>query len=527
MSVKSKLIRNTIANYVIRFWGMILTFFLFYFIVNKVGVVDYGIYLFVMAITGYFGILNLGIGNSLIKFVAQYHTEDDKKKLNEVINTTFFIFLFIGIIGAVLLFLIGTFLLSYLADTFSALEAPNFYNKARAIIYFLAANFIFGLAFSTLRGIIAGIQRYDILAFIAFVMSLINLSVVLIVLSLGGGIVDLVFYQICTGLINFIIIAFYIQKKLPFVKIKFSFVNRSMIKVLMDLSMSVFLLSVFITIIYYTDRLVIGLLVDVALITFYVAAWKLYGLPAQVPAIALQAIIPAASELESKDNLPGLRRLFLRGTKYVLGLCFALAVPLFILSREILVWWMGSDYAPYFIVVQILIISLFFDFNNYVANQILTGMNKIKKFVKYYGIVAVMNLCLSIYFVQLGWGLTGVALGTTIPFILLEVFFLRYVFSVLDIKWGTYLKKVVARTLPFALAVGILLYGILLIRVPEVETVRWHIGLTDVGAYFAVGFTIYLLLFYYLGLEEYERKEIKYIISRIIAKAKSIFGGTA
>ena len=84
MSVKKKLIRNTIINYGIRSWGFLLTFVLFWYIVRQIGEEDYGIYLFVGAIIGYFGILNLGISNSLVKFVSQYHTEDDKEKLNEV-----------------------------------------------------------------------------------------------------------------------------------------------------------------------------------------------------------------------------------------------------------------------------------------------------------------------------------------------------------------------------------------------------------------------------------------------------------
>jgi O-antigen/teichoic acid export membrane protein len=491
---------------------------LFWFIVKRIGETDYGIYLFVTAITGYFGILDLGIGNSLVKFVAEYHAKDDKEKLKEVINTTFFIFLFIGIVGAIFLFLIGTFLLNYLASVFSALDSPDFYLKARAIIYILGANFIFSLALASLRGVLAGLQRYDILALITFIMSLINLSVVVLVLSLGFGIIELVFYTTCIGLLGFILMAHYIHKVLPDFSIDFSYMKRGMIKVLLDLSMSVFLLSVFIMVIYYTDRLVIGLMIDVTLITFYQAAWKLYGIPGKIPEIGLYAVIPAASELEATSNIPALRRLFLRGTKYVLAICLAFAVPLIFLSRELLILWMWGEYAQYYIIVIILTISLFFDFNNYVATQILIGMNRIKKFVKYYGVVAVMNLGLSVFLVQQGFGLKGVALGTTIPFVLLEVFFLRHIFNVLGIKWRTYAKDVAAKTYPYAGLVAILLYILLLWRTPVVGSTTTILSIIDVGAYFILGCGVYLLLFYKYGLETYEKEEIKRILSRIKAR---------
>lgn len=518
MSVKKKLIRNTVVNYIIRLWGFGLTIFLFAFIVGHVGDTDYGIYLFVGAIFGLFGILNLGIGHSLVKFVAEYHAKDDKEKLNEVINTTFFIFLFIGIAGAIILFMIGTFLLNFLAN-------DDIFPKARAIMYLIGASFMFGLALSTLKGVLAGLQRYDILALITFVTSLVNLGVTVLVLSLGGNIVDWLFYTIITGLLGFVITALYIQRLVPYVSISLSYMRRGMIKVLMDLSMSVFLLQVFVIIIYQTDRIVIGLLLNVTFITFYQAAWTLYGIPSALPSISLYAIIPAASELEATENLQALKKLFLRATKYVLAFCLALAVPLFFLSRDMLTLYMGDKYGQYYIIVQILMISLFFDFNNYVATQILIGMNKIKKFVKYYGVVAVLNLSLSVYLVQQGFGLRGVALGTTIPFVLLEVFFLRYVFKVLGIKWKTYAKQVFAKTFPFAAVTAAFMFGLILLRAPFIigahPTVLSLIrDIIELGGYFAAGCGFYLVLFYFLGLEPYEKEEIKQLISGIRTRLK-------
>ncbi|GAH36960.1 unnamed protein product, partial [marine sediment metagenome] len=212
-------------------------------------------------------------------------------------------------------------------------------------------------------------------------------------------------------------------------------------------------------------------------------------------------------------------------TKYVLALCLALAVPVMFLSREMLTLWMGDDYAKYYIVVQILTISLFFDFNNYVATQILIGMNKIKKFVKYYGVVAVLNLGLSIYLVQEGFGLTGVALGTTIPFVLFEVFFLRHVFNVLGIDWRTYLRDVFAKTFPYAGVVAVLMYVVLLWHTPVVAPADTLIELiiefvTKIGPYFVLGCGVYMLLFYLNGLESYEKEDIKKVIAKIRVRTK-------
>jgi len=526
LSVKKKLIKNTIVNYAIRFWGFIITFILLWYIVKQVGDEDYGIYLFITAIIGYFGMLDLGIGNSHIKFIAEYYAKKDEEKLNEVINTTFFIFLIVGIVGAVILFIIGTFLLTYLESVLPALESPDFHTKARTIIYILAANFIFSLSLTSLRGVLAGLQRYDIIAVISVIMSLVNITVVFLVLSSGYGIIELVFYQTATGLFAFILVAVYIRRLLPFVSLKFSYLQRKMLRTLLRMSMSVFLLTVFVSVIYYTDRVVIALFVDIGLVTSYYIAWKLYLIPAQVPAIGLYAMIPAASELDAKQDFKALKSMFLRGTKYVIALCFALAVPVIFLSREILILWMGAEYGQFYLIVIILIIALFFDFNNYVASQILIGMNRIKKFVKYYGITALLNLGLSLFLVSRGYGLVGVALGTTIPFVVMEVFFLRHTFKVLGIKWREYARGIMAKTLPYAGMSAAVMLVLLLIHRPDVQD---PVGLMNTiiasivpGTYFIIGFIVFIIPFYYKGLDDHERQDIRNILSNLKLRKKSM-----
>jgi hypothetical protein len=140
--------------------------------------------------------------------------------------------------------------------------------------------------------------------------------------------------------------------------------------------------------------------------------------------------------------------------------------------------------------------------------------------------VAVLNLGLSIFLVQQGFGLKGVALGTTIPFILLEVFFLRYVFSVLDIKWRVYAKQVFAKTFPFAGVTAVLMYGLLLWRTPIITGTHDSLfslirDIIELGGYFALGVGIYLLLFYLKGLEAHEKEDLKNILSKLKLRKKS------
>jgi hypothetical protein len=152
-------------------------------------------------------------------------------------------------------------------------------------------------------------------------------------------------------------------------------------------------------------------------------------------------------------------------------------------------------------------------------------MNKIKKFVKYYGVVAILNLSLSVFLVQQGYGLEGVALGTTIPFVLLEVFFLAHVFKVLDIKWADYAKQVIVKTIPFAVIVSLIMYGVLLWRAPIIVGTETTLfarlkDSVEIGLYYVFGSGLYLGLFYFKGLNIKEKAEIKHIVSGIRARLR-------
>jgi O-antigen/teichoic acid export membrane protein len=504
--IKDKLIRNTVFNFAIRFWSIIITFILMPVIIYFIGPAEYGIYLLITAFTGYFGLLDLGIGTSLIKFVAQYHAKDEQENVNQVVNTAFFIFLYVGIIGAVGLFIVGTFFLD-----FFKLDDDLLW-KARLIIYIIAIFFITSFSLSSFKAILSGIQRYDILALVAFVMSFVNAGVTLVVLIMGGGIVELVLFTVCFGTINPIITVWYCKKYVPYLEIKTKYRNKDMVKTLFGLSMLILLLYMFSQIIYFTDNLVIGYFLGAAMITFYAASRKLFAIPGRAIDAALQAMVPAASELDAMTREKGLQMLFIKVSKYCLALLFLLGLPIMFLSRYILIYWIewaGGDFSLYYLVANILIISAFFDLFNTVSSKILIGMNKLKLFVTLYGIAAIMNLILSIIFVN-RLGLEGVALGTAIPFIVLSPIFLANIFNLLKINWKDFVKNVIVSNIPSALAVSLVLYILIYLHAPG--------SLIEIGIYVLISIAVYFFIFYHLSLDEVEKGDIKGIFRTITTK---------
>jgi O-antigen/teichoic acid export membrane protein len=68
-------------------------------IVKILGNRDYGIWEIIMSVVGYMGLLDLGIGPALLRYVAVSHSSDDRDQLQQTISTSLAFFITIGLIG--------------------------------------------------------------------------------------------------------------------------------------------------------------------------------------------------------------------------------------------------------------------------------------------------------------------------------------------------------------------------------------------------------------------------------------------
>lgn len=494
MDIKKKIAKNTVANYVAQFWFLIIGFILMPFIVHHIGINAFGIWILVSAITGYFGLLDLGVGISLVKYVAEYHAKEDSEKINESINTTFFIFLGMGLIASTGLFIFGKF---FITSVFNI--PPDLFWEAKTITYIVAATTLVGFPLRIFGSTLEGLQRYEITALVRISVSTFNAILIIIFLSMGYGIVTLVLINSSTSFIGWVLTIYYTKKVLPFVRIKFSYLHKSMLRTLLGFSSVMFIMSICSVLIYETDRVVIGIFLTVGTITYYEATLRMHALVRQVHGLMGSAIMPAASELDATNKNASMQELLLKGSKYTVAVVLPVTIALLIMAKPFLVYWMGPDFGSVALVAQVFIFYWLVNANTGIPGAILVGTNKIRLILWYTISVTIANLILSIILVQ-KIGLIGVVLGTTIPYIICFPIFMYFVFKILNVNWKLYFKDVVLKTYPIAGLVAIILYFATILHVPQ--------NLIEVGIYGLFTFGIYLALFYIFGLDESEKGTI-------------------
>src|SRR5258708_474877 len=96
--LSSTLVSNVIYNYLGFFVISISGFLLFPFSLHILGSQANGVGLLVNSIIGYFGILDLGVGTTVMKMVAEHAHDNNKKDITKIVVNSLVIFTIIGIL---------------------------------------------------------------------------------------------------------------------------------------------------------------------------------------------------------------------------------------------------------------------------------------------------------------------------------------------------------------------------------------------------------------------------------------------
>jgi O-antigen/teichoic acid export membrane protein len=79
--------------------NVLVGIFLSPFILHRLGDAAYGIWVLIFSVTGYYGMFDLGIRSSIIRYVSKYIATGDKEKLAQFVNTALFSYTGIGLLS--------------------------------------------------------------------------------------------------------------------------------------------------------------------------------------------------------------------------------------------------------------------------------------------------------------------------------------------------------------------------------------------------------------------------------------------
>ncbi len=438
-----KIISNTIFTSAGRLWGYVLSFLLTPYIVHKIGLERFGIWAVANTAIHFFLFLDLGIGSSFVKYIAEYNTKKDYRLINEVINTGLAFSLFF----CFCIFCVSI-LLKNLAMNLLKFSSELYDDVLLAFLGVLAV-FIINYIFTVFKSTLYGLQRMDIVNIIFVIVSIPGTLSLVLFLSLGFGLKGLIYNSIIVAFVTVLSYAICAYRLLPQMVISMKYCNIKMFRKLWNFGFKVQIsgFSEFINI--SLDKLLLGYFLNVKMAGFYELGSKIALTAGNLPSVLLPAVEPASSELDAAKDTRALNNLYTRGTKYIVFLTFPLSLFVITNASLIMHFWMGGPgYEKSALAIQILTIGYSFVLVNGIGRLMARGMG-VPQFEMISALIMLgLNILLSVTLIIL-FGFTGALIGTSMSAVIGSLYFMNRFHkhikrTITSFIKGVYLKPVFA-----------------------------------------------------------------------------------
>jgi O-antigen/teichoic acid export membrane protein len=408
------------------------------FVLNTIGDGQYGMWLFICSIAGYSGLMNLGFGETVSRFVAHHHAKGEIDKINGVVNAIGAVYL-----GMSVLVLLGAGVIAWLA--------PGLYDwgatsdaELRWVIMVLAANVVVGLLGSVFGGVIVGLQRIDLERTFRSTSGVFRLGITLLMLQKEYALVTLAVIFLATTMVENIGYLCVVFRQLPGLKIGWRYFKLQTLKECFGFSVFALLDGFAGKIIDATDTIVIGIAFGTKYIVPYYIAHRLTTFIVEPLHMIGMIAMPRGAQLSALEHDLRLRVLVRKG----LGLSFLLVGAFFIgacfFGDHVMQAWVGRHFVESHALLLVLLGAQVIASPIRVLRGVLFGMGHVRYPAIAYMIEAVANLLLTLLLIP-HFGLLGVAIGTAIPIVLVESFFLLpYALKKLGITRAEFLQQIIA-----------------------------------------------------------------------------------
>jgi O-antigen/teichoic acid export membrane protein len=441
---KRQLVTNVGSSWFSLGFDVLVGLFLSPFLLHWLGDTAFGIWVLIFSITGYYGLFDLGIRSSVVRYVSKFTATDDIEDLAKLINTSLFTYSCIGVFS-----LLVTVFLSFYVDHIFKIP-PEFHSTARWLLLMVGASVGIGFPLGVVGGYLDGLQRFYINNWANIAGDVARLVLIILAVRRGRGLLTIAAITVLLPIVLYVIRGIIAYRILP-VPFGLKYVDRGTFRTMANYSGVTLIIMVATQLKFKTDNLVIGTMISAAAVTYFSIGARIVSYAQQMVMALAQNFLPLASQSEATGNTNRLRKVFLAGNRVCAFTAFPITVTLLILGKSVIEVWVGKKYvATSYAVLVILIIPATLMWAQAASGRVLFGISKHRTWAFVTLGEGIANLALSVILVRF-YGILGDAWGTAIPLTCTMLFFMpQHLCRKLGLHVGTFVRE--SYTLPFLLS---------------------------------------------------------------------------
>ena len=391
-----------------------VSFLLAPFLIHRLGPLYYGMWVMVGSVIGYYGLLDIGMSGTLVRFVAHYNGADKRVALTESFASALALSAAVGVIICAL----GLGSMFFLPQFFHVDGAEIW--TFRYVLLLTALAVAVSFPARTTGAYLRGLQRFDLTNAVAIATTMLRAVAIVIALLAGCRVVAVAAITVLTAVLTLLLQAIAICQVDRGLVLTTHSVSWSRLRELFTFSIFVAIMSVGDYFRFNLDSIVIARYLSLTLVTPFAVAGSLIACFMSVIVGVSGPILTEMSRLYGLDDKEGLQLCYLRATRLTCLAAVTGGTLLIVNGRLLFHFWLGNGFESSYLVLVVLTVSYVTALAQSPSIALFYAQGR-HRFMSYWTISeGISNLALSIWPAS-RLGIVGVALGTAIPMVVIKL----------------------------------------------------------------------------------------------------------
>lgn len=397
---------GAILNYIVIFLNILVGLLYTPYMLKIMGQSEFGLYSLVASIISYLTILDLGLGNAVIRYTAKYRAEGKINEQYEMFGMFFVLYLIIGMVAVVIGLGLYHNIDVLFRNTMTVLEL----SRAKIMMLVLIFNLAFTFPMSVFGSIMTAYECFVFPRVLNILRIILNTLIMIALLHYGYRAVAMVLVQtvfnVATLIVNYIYCKYSIHIRLCFKRFNWSFLK--------DIAIYSFwiLLNVIMDKIYWsTGQFVLGALSGTIAVSVFAIAIQLEGMFMTFSTAISSVFLPKVTGMVTlSDNHAQISNLFIKTGRIQNFVMFGILMGFVVFGKQFIILWAGVDYINAYYMTLLFFMALYIPLIQNLGIIVLQARNQMKFRSILYIIIACIALLAEIIFAKL-WGGIGCSIA--------------------------------------------------------------------------------------------------------------------
>lgn len=504
--MKNQLKAGAIISYANLLIGNIIPFIYTPIMLRLLGQAEYGLYGIANSIMGYIGLLNFGIGGTIVRYLSKYRAEGDREQEARVVG------LFLKIYSVVcVLILTAGFVFAANVEVYSRSLLPDEVGTLRILVILMTLNTAIFLPFGVFNSIVIAYERYIFSKLVGVLATVLAPVLHLILLYMGYGSVGLVLGSTLLNVVTYGLYAWYALGRLR-IRPSFKSAGKGLLREILKFSAFVFLASIVDTLYWTTDKLIIGWAKGTKDTAVYNIGGTFNTYVTGLSSAISGLLIPKLTQMSVK-NAPKeeFTRIFIKVGRLQFLIVSFIVSAFVAFGRQFIALWAGPEYRLSYYVALLTMIPVTIPLIQNTGLNILYALNRHQFRSAVYACIAAVNVVLTFWWVE-SYGIIGAALATCIAYVVGNILIINWYYHVkIGIDIPLFWKHILKMS-PVMFVMGTAAWFV-------VERLPMDNWLVFFGAA-AVYTVVYSLMAYFFMMNSYEKDIVRAPLKKVLRKLK-------